>query len=299
MIARLGSALRRTVRIALERPRATAWTLAAVACALFAVGAAAIAADNAARWAGARTGSGASMVVYLGEGADLPGAQRLAGELGRVPGVEHVEVVPPEETARRLQQALGDDPALLDGVDVASLPPSLEATLAPGMRDVLELSPTMAALRRAPGVAQVAIEDAGENHVATTLATMRAISWTGAAVFGALGLVLVLAIVRLRLERGRREQAVLHLLGASPSYTIVPAALAGALHGALAALAAMIALALALAHWGDAIVHALSASLGSVHLVVPAAPELVLFVVLGAALGMLGGALAGASRAAA
>lgn len=299
MIARLGSALRRTLRIALERPRATVWTLAAVACALFAVGVAAVAADNAEHWAGACHGGGASMVVYLGEGADLAGAQRLAGELGRVPGVEHVEVVPPDETARRLQQALGDDPALLDGVDVATLPPSLEATLAPGMRDVLELSPTMAALRRAPGVADVAIEDAGDDHVASALGTIRAIAWTGAALFGGLGLVLVLAIVRLRLERGRREQAVLHLLGASPSYTIVPAALAGALHGAIAALAAAIALAVALAHYGDAIAHALSASLGSVELVVPAGPELVLFVALGAALGLVGGALAGASRAAA
>jgi cell division protein FtsX len=296
VIAAIGSALRRSARIAIERPRATAWTLAAVTCALFAVGVAAIAVDNVDRWTSDARGT-ATMVVYLGETFDDAGAKRLAGDLGRVPGVEHVELVPAVETARRLEQALGPDSALLDGVDVASLPPSLEVKLAPGMRDVLEMSPTMRALRAARGVADIAIEDGGPDRAAGVVATVRIAAWIGAALFGGLGLLVVLAALRLRLERGRQERAVTRLLGASPAFTFVPTALAGALHGIIAALLAMIALWLVLARYGDALAGALRGALGGSTLALPALPELALFVALGAALGMLGGGLAGATRA--
>ena len=296
MIVHIGSALRRGARIALERPRATMWTLAAVTCALFAVGAAAIAADNVEQWAGQPRGGAASMVVYLGEGVDEAGAQQLAGELSRVPGVEHVELVSAADTAKRLEQALGPDPALLDGVDVASLPPSLEVTLAPGMREVLEMSPTMRALRSAPGVADIAIEDGGDHRTAGALESARVLAWGAAALFGGLALLCVLAAVRLRLERGRQELAVMKLLGASPSFMFVPTALAGALHGLVAALLAATALWILLGCYGDAIASSLSHTLGAVELALPALPDLALFVALGAALGMLGGGLAGAAR---
>lgn len=286
MIARLGSALRRSFRMVIDRPRATLWTLAAATCVLVAAGASGIAAENVDRWAAAPHGSSATMVVYLGDGADEAGATRLAGELGSVPGVERVEVVAPAETARRLQQAIGPDSALLDGVDVASLPPSLEVSLAPGTRDVLEMSPTMRALRAAPGVADIAIEDGGTDRTSGALATVRTAAWIAAAVFGALALVGVLAALRVRLERGRRERRVLHLLGASPAFTVVPTAFAGALYGLAAAAAAAITLAVLVAGYGDAI-----------DVIAPAPAELALFVLTGGLLGLVGGGLAGAARA--
>jgi len=287
VIARLGSALRRSLRIAAERPRASLWVLAAATCALVAAGAAAIAADNIDRWAGEPRGKSASMVVYLGDGTDEAGAQRLATELGRVPGVEQVEVVAPAETARRLQQALGPDSTLLDGVDVATLPPSLEVVLAPGTRDVLEMSPTMHALRAAPGVVDIAIEDGGGDHSAGVIAAVRTGAWIVAALLAAVALVALVAVLRVRLERGRRERQTLALLGASPSFTIVPTALAGALHGLVAAGAAAIALAVLVASYGDAF--------GSLQLAAPAPLALAWFVALGAGLGLVGGGLAGAA----
>jgi len=288
VIARFGSALRRALRIAIERPRATLWVLAAATLALVAAGAAAIAADNVDRWAGEPRDGSASMVVYLGDGADEAGAQRLAGELGRVPGVERVEVVAPAETARRLQQALGPDSTLLDGVDVASLPPSLEVALAPGTRDVLEMSPTMRALRAAPGVADIAIEDGGSDRSAGMIAALRTGAWIAALLLAAVALVALVAVLRVRLERGRRERQALALLGASPAFTIVPTALAGALHGLVAAGAAAIALSVLVAVYGD--------SLGSLQLAPPAAIELALFVAVGGGLGLVGGGLAGVAR---
>jgi cell division transport system permease protein len=298
VIVRFGSALRRSARIALDRPRATVWTLVVVTCALFALGATAIAADNLDHWTSAPHGAGASMVVYLDDGTDEVGAQQLAHELTRVPGVERVDLVPSAETARRLQQTLGADAALLDGVDPASLPASLEVSLAPGMREVLEMSATMRALRAAPGVNDIAIEDGGADHGADALATVRSVAWLAVALSGGLALVVVLAAVRLRLERRREELAVARLLGASPAFCFVPSALAGALYGLVSAIAAAVALAVVVACYGDDITRGLPGTFAAAELSLPALPAPALFVAFGAALGMLGGGLAGASRAA-
>ena len=103
------------------------------------------------------------MVVYLGEGVER--RERAAcsrRSSSHVAGVDHAELVPPAEAAKRLERALGADAALLDGVDLASLPATVEVTLAPGVRDVIAMSPTLRALRGTPGVDDVVVEDGGD-----------------------------------------------------------------------------------------------------------------------------------------
>ena len=292
----LGSTLRRGVRMATERPRVALWTLLALACTLFAAAAGVTTADNVARWTtGPRTEGG--MVVYLGEGVDEARVHELAGDLRAMAGVERVELVPPAETAKRLTQALGGDTALLDGVDTASLPASVEVTFAPGVRDVIAMSPTVRALRATPGVDDVVLTDPGDGHVAGALAAVRAIAWAIAALACGLAVFVVLAALRVELARSRQELAVARLLGASPSFTIAPTALAGALRGALAALLALGALELALSVGGAGIAHALRGAAGDVAFAGPSLGAAAGYVVLGLGLGALGGGLAGASRA--
>ncbi|HEY3803363.1 MAG TPA: permease-like cell division protein FtsX [Kofleriaceae bacterium] len=295
MIApRLASALRRSGRIALRRPRLAAWTLVAATCALFVAGAALLAADALERRASsqhAAAGAG-SMVVYLGEGVSDASARVLLGELEKLPGVESAELVPAAESAHRLERSLGGDAALLDGVDLASLPPSVEVTLAPGVRDVLAMTPTIRALRGTPGVADVVLGDAAPDPDAHVAATAHELAWGAAALLGVLAIVVVTAALRLRLERDRRELEVYELLGASPAFSAMPTAIAGALHGAAAAVLAALALVLGVAHYGDAIGAPLS-----IEIALPAASALLAFVALGAALGFIGGGLAGTARA--
>jgi len=297
VIARLVSALRRTGRIITERPRAALWTLLALTCALFAAGISAVAADNVDRWA-QRPGDGASMVVYLGEGVADARAQELITELRALPGVEHAELVPPAESARRLQQALGADTSLLEGVELGSLPASVEVTLSPGVRDVVAISPTVRALRNAPGVDGVIVEDGGDDRMAGALHAVRLVAWGGAALFAGLALIIVLAAIRVRLDRTSNEIAVAQLLGAGPGFTVIPTALAGAVQGTIAALLASLAVWGGSRVYGDTITDALAGSLGSVELIVPTGIELLLFIAAGTALGLVGGGLAGASRVA-
>ncbi len=294
--ARIGSALRRTARIACERPRATVWTMLAVSAAFFVLATSGLVAQHVDRWTRATHG-GASMVVYLGEGVDEARARILAADLAKLPGVERSELVPATESAARLQQALGADAALLEDVELASLPASVEVTLAPGVRDVIAMSPTVRALRGTPGVDDIVLEDAGSERVAATLDTVRLVTWTAAALLAGLALLVALAAIRICFERGDREIAVAKLLGASPLFMLVPTAVAGALLGAFAATIAVGALVAGIACYGDAIVALLHGVFGSIEITAPSASALAMFVLLAATVGLVGGGLAGASRA--
>lgn len=294
IVPRIGSALRRTARIACERPRVMAWTLLALTAAMFAVGLAALTADHVDRWTRDRHGS-ASMVVYLGESVDEPRASALALELAKLPGIERAELVPAAQSAARLQQALGADSALLEGVELASLPASVEVTLAPGMRDVIAMSPTLRALKGSPAVDDIIVEDGGSERMVGTFGTLRNIAWVGAALFAGLALLVALSAIRVRFERGERELAVAHLLGASPTFLFVPTAFAGALQGALASLLALAGLAVCISIYGDAITTGLHGALGPVTVALPGVTACATFVALGAALGLVGGGLAGAA----
>jgi cell division transport system permease protein len=296
IVPRIGSAMRRTVRIACERPRVALWTLIAVTVALFAAGVAALAAAHVERWTRSTDGS-SSMVVYLGETVDEPQARALAVELAKLPGVERAELVPPAESASRLQRALGADSALLEGVELATLPASVEVTLAPGMRDVITMSPTLRALEGSPAVEDIVVEHGTSARTVDTLGSVRRIVLCGALMFGVLALFGVLAVLRLHFERGAREVAVAHLLGASPSFLIVPTALAGALVGTVAGLLALGALQLGITLYGEAITNGLAGALGIVEIALPAPNLCALFVALGAGLGLVGGGLGGAARA--
>jgi len=282
----VASALRRSARIAVERPRAGLWTLLALTCALLAASVAAIAAASVDRWVAARPGPAASMVVYLGEGVPEARAVELARELRGLRGVLGVEVVPAAESARRLLAALGEAPALLEGVDVASLPASVEVALAPGVRDVVAMSPSVRALRGAPGVADVVVDDPADDRAGRAFGAARSLAWSGAALLAGLAMIVVLAATRVRFDRGRRELAVARLLGAGPGFLLIPTLLAGALSGLAAAALAALGVGAGLHCYGGA----LGASLAA-----PGAAELAALLAAGAVLGGIGGGLAGTS----
>jgi cell division transport system permease protein len=282
------SALRRTAGIAARRPRAALWTLLALSCALFVVGIVATAALAIDRWAAAHPPGGGNLVVYLGEDIDEDRASELVGELRTLRGVESAELVSAAASAIRLGRALGSDPALLDATELASLPASVEVKLAPGVRDVVAMSPTVRALRGAPGVADLVVEDGGDDRLPAVLGSARALAWSGAALFAGLALFMALAAVRLRLDRPPHEATVLRLLGAPPGFIAIPCALAGALLGAAAGVVAGIALGLVL--------HGLAGTLATT-LAEPSLAAVAALVGLGALVGLIGGGLAGVARA--
>ncbi|MBA2543516.1 MAG: hypothetical protein H0V17_27995 [Deltaproteobacteria bacterium] len=286
--------MRRTGKIAVERPRAALWTTLALTCALLAVGIAGVTVLTVDRVVSAESteGARAGLVVYLGEAVTDERARALATELRALPGVERLELVTAAESARRLVASLGSGAAMLEGVDVEALPASVEIVLEPGVRDVVAMSPIIKELRGATGVADVVVEDASAGHSnVRVLGTVRAIAWFAAALFAGLALLTALSSLRVRFDETRRgrhsEYAVVEMLGGGPSFVILPTALAGALQGVLAA-----ALAGGLLLLG---IRVYAAEL-PVELALPNGLMIAVFFGGSAAIGLIAGGLAGVSR---
>lgn len=285
--------VRRTGRIAVERPRAALWTTLALTCALLAVGLAAVTALTIDRVVSTETSSAtrAGLVVYLGEGVSDARAATLVAELRTLSGIEKVELVTPQESARRLVGSLGSGAPMLEGVDIQSLPASVEVTLAPGVRDVVAMSPIVRELRGATGVSEVVVEDTEDTKVSGVLGTVRSVAWLAAALFAGLALLAALSSLRVRFEetqRGRHsEWSVVELLGGSPSHLVIPTALAGAIQGLLSAALAGGLLLLGLHVYGGDV---------PVEIVVPEGAMVAIFLGGAAAIGLVAGGLAGVSR---
>jgi cell division protein FtsX len=263
--------------------------------AMFALGLVALGADRLAGWTAASRG-GASMVIYLGD-VDENHARTLASELSALTGVERVEYVAPAESARRLERALGGNETLLEGVDRASLPASLELALAPGVADVVAMSPTMRALRDTPGVTDVVVEDASTSSSSSTFEVIVTGARVLAIIVAGLAALVVVAGLRVRLAGKRREHDVLALLGAGSGFTVFPTAIAGSALGVLASVLAGGAVVIVAGTVGAQVARAVGGAFGSVDVAAPSAAELTMFVAVGALLGMVGGVLAGTARA--
>jgi cell division transport system permease protein len=294
--APLTCAARRLGRAALYRPRRLAWAIGAVAAALLAFALVQLAARNVDAWAAGWRGE-ASMVVYLAEGVGDDAGRALAEQLAGLGGVRAVAYVPAADAARRLRVALGRHGELLDGVDDAALPASIEVVLDPGVREVAAVSAVVDRLRAADAIEDVELVGEHLEPVGAVLAALRTAAWTLLALLGGLAVWVVAATARLRVVGLAAEARVAELLGAPAGFVAWPHVAAGALHGALGGVAAVAGLWLVHRAIAAEVAGALHAVLGEIEVAFLPAGELALVIGLGAALGLLGSGLAMGRRA--
>ncbi len=279
----LASLVTRTARLVARRKAASLWAIAAVAAALVGVAATRLAAAEVAAWShGVR--AQASMVVYLDEGASPEQAAALADRLRQTGGVDQVAVIGSADASDRLRAALGAHDELLEGVDPASLPISLEITLAPGVTDIAAASPVVAELRAAGGVEDVEVTRDASAPLGDALARLTRLAWALFVVIGVGAVIAVAAAIRLHLAADPRERATLRLLGAGAWLIRGPTLIAGLALGAVGAGVALAVGAACSATAGlDTLTAGASWSLASIALLVG----------LGAGLGLAGGVVAG------
>lgn len=283
MLATLRSLIARSLALLTRRRGASLWAIAVVAAALAGVAATRLAAREVGQWS-RQAEAQASMVVYLDEGATAEQAQALAARVEGLGGVVAVAVVSAAEASDRLRVALGAQDQLLDGVDPASLPISLEITLASGLAEVAAASPVVAELRATAGVEDVQVTRDASAPLAAALARLSRLAWLLFVVVGVGAVIAIAAAIRLHLAADARERRALILLGASGWLTRGPTIGAGLAVGVLGA-----ALALAVGR-------ALGATADLGGMLDPAVwtlDAIGLTMALGAGLGLAGGTLAG------
>jgi len=234
----------RTAAGIVRRPLDFLLVTGTVTLALLLPGAARLAARNAERWL-AGWGEAAHLVVYLQDEVAEAEAARIAALITQVPGVDAVRRVRPAEAYRRLQENLGAEAHLLQGVEERFLPDSIEVRLREGLWPLARVSPLVERLRQTPAIAEV--EFAGE--WASRLGRIQSV--VGAASLAALGLALLVCVyvvgsaARLAAHSRKDEIAVQKLVGATDRFVRAPFLLQGGLQGLVGAGLAAVALFLA------------------------------------------------------
>lgn len=176
--------------------------------------------------------------VYLAPGADLEAAARAARALA--PG-RAVEAVPGATALRRLQDRLGDEGRVLEGVGPGALPDAVEVR-APGIS--LPAARELAARLRSgvPGAADV---DYGNAWLEALERLVRRAKLAATVLFAALALataVLVSNTLRLAVFARRDEIEIMKLVGATDAFVAAPFLVEGLVQGLLGAGAAVGAL---------------------------------------------------------
>jgi cell division protein FtsX len=194
------------------------------------------------RW-GLFVGQNIHLIVYLTDEVDRQRASDLSEIIGRVPSVARVSMVEPGQALAKLQasaQAFGSDGKVLESLEPAYFPRSLEVSLSP-TPDLAERANDLARrLRGVPGIAEV---DAMTSGLARLAVWVNVGHTLGVGIVTALGLVSLLALVAvfLRSRHGvARRALVLVQLGETPAGIRLPsslwtalAALAGGSMGAV------------------------------------------------------------------
>jgi cell division transport system permease protein len=254
--------------------------------AVFAVGLVAATLGGAERLLSAWAGE-VRISVYLAPGADLAAAK--AAVAAAVPGRE-VRAVPAAAALRELAKELGDEAHVLEGVGPGALPDAVDV-LAPGI-GLAEARALAARLKALPGTAEV---DYGNAWLEALERLVRRAGLAAVALFAALALataVLVSNTLRLAVFARRDEIEIMKLVGATDGFVSTPFLIEGFLQGVIGSGAA--ALALLAAH--AAVIPRLRAAIRAAEGLTLAdtlpLPLLLALVLGGAAVGLLGSALA-------
>ncbi|MDB4969118.1 MAG: hypothetical protein JWN44_4807 [Myxococcales bacterium] len=178
-------------------------------------------------------GGGVQMTVYLEDGVTPARAQKVAGALGKLPGVASVRAVGTHEAWLRLQRSLGGRAELLDGVEEGFLPASIEVSLKPGVAEVLRAHPAFEKLRHTAGVEDVELMGDWASRLRGLERLLSSAGWFVAALVLCACLYIVGSTIRLGVFARRDEIEIWKLVGATNGFVKAPFLVEGGLQGAL------------------------------------------------------------------
>lgn len=178
-----------------------------------------------------RWGVDVPITAYLVDDADPIATTELAVRVQALPNVERVDIVGPDQAMARLRDGLGDDPALLSGLEPELLPVSLELHLDTNRQAFGEaLAET---LRAEPMIEDVVVAGAWTERAQHMLDTLRGLALAAAGLVGAACLAIVWSTIRLAVYARRAEIEILRLVGGTGTFVHGPFVIEGLVQGLL------------------------------------------------------------------
>lgn len=178
------------------------------------------------------------VTVYLADDAEPAEVEAVVHRLQALPEVAHVERVSPQQALERLAEGLGDDGALLDGLDPAVLPASLEIGLVAGTDP--DFGHVLAeGLGDQPVVEEVAVAGAWAGRAHELLATLEDLALGAGLLVSLACMAIVWSTIRLGVYARRAEIQILRLVGGTRRFVHGPFVFEGMVQGVLGAAVAL------------------------------------------------------------
>lgn len=187
--------------------------------------------------------SAASLRLFLYDGVGGEAIERLRTEIAAHPGIKSVRIITKEGAISEFRAALGEDAALLEGLDTQNpLPQSLEVSFQNSERISADMDAFAAAYRSNQAVQQVQYS---QNLVGQLGGLIRLVRVGGAVALVVMILVtafVVATTIRLALYSHRQEIQIMRLVGARWHFIRAPFLIEGVAEGVLGAAVAVLVL---------------------------------------------------------
>lgn len=172
------------------------------------------------------------ITVYLDEEADPGTADVIEGRVAQLPEVVGVQRVTPQMAMLRLEEGLGGQEGVLEGIDPEALPDSVEITLHTGTDPAF--GPALAArLEQVDGVEEVAAVGEWAERAKEFLRTLRNIALGVGLLVSLACLAIVWNTIRLGVFARRAEVQILRLVGGTQGFVRGPFLIEGMIQGLL------------------------------------------------------------------
>ncbi len=232
------------------------------------------------------------VVAYLREEPRGEAVAALTARVQALGGVQRLRFVSRGEALESLKRSLGAQAGVVDQLPRNPLPASLEVT-----PDEATATPegTRALVQRLMALPEVEEVQGGAEWVESLAQWRRLFQVTGLGVGAVLALAAILTVTTattLVLHARRDEMEIMRLVGATERVIRLPLVLQGMAQGLVGAVVALGGLEVAYALSARGLEPLLSLTLGLTRAVFLSAPEMLMLVVGGAALGAVGGLLA-------
>ena len=173
------------------------------------------------------------VIAYLKRGTPSGEVEPLLDKTRLLEGVEVVRYVSPYDAMTFMEKKLGRQKNLLEGIQPAVLPPSLEIQLKKDYRNSIKIKEVVTHLKKIPQFEEIEYGQEWVETFSVLVHILRLTQW----ILGGLLLVAIVFItsntLQLTISSRREEIEVMHWVGASPGFIRVPFYVEGLIQGLL------------------------------------------------------------------
>ncbi len=176
---------------------------------------------------------GIRIIVYLNDGVAQQDRTELIGAVGKFEGVAEIGFVSKDAALKDLKERIGQQSALLEGIDENPLPDSLEIILSGSSRKLADLEQLANDIRALPHVQDVEYAQKWLYRFTGVYNLFQVTGLVLAAIFFSATLLIVANTIRIIMFTRRKEIEIMRIVGADEAFIKYPLYIESLLQGFL------------------------------------------------------------------